>query len=730
MMTGYETQATLHDGEHVEVSLCRRLHDGKLTIVKRVRAAALTPLHRARLKHEYDVLLRLASLRVEGIPVALELVDAPGVAALVTEALDQARSLRVLLAQGALTMDQAMHVASHVALVLADMHRHGFVHKQIHPAHIVFDRKSERVALIDFSRATLARLETRAAEGIALRQGDEYLAPEQTGRTPHAVDARSDLYGLGAVLYELLTGRQAIANEGPTNLVYAILAKVPRPAAEVQPAVPRSVSQIVSKLLEKAPERRYQTARSLSLDFGRCGSDLGEEFELGSYDQARAFSMSPLLCGRDAALRTLSDALASTLQGQREVVLVTGDAGVGKTRMLTAVQQRANTLGVRLACGVCEEARRNVPFAPISAALSEWLGGILALPNRDAFRRAAQEAVGSLGGAMIGVVPRLTELIGEQPPTPVLGAKENENRLLVLWQRLLGALGELSPVLLAFEDLQWADVATLNLLAAVSHDTTPRRGLLLLLSARPEPLQRNPQLRRTLQRLRSGTATVRTVALEPLSMIDLVRWVEASTAAAPRDARQLAALLHAKTSGYPASVQSALMELHRKELLQFDSGRQRWTWDLAAIVRERVAESTGQVFEEQLHHLSPVTQQVLGRAACIGRVFSTETLAATGPETRFLLESSLQTLVALGALVPAGDAASVGLNTGRALYRFAHDEVRKVAYDRLPQEVATRHHRAIGHALLLQPGAVESTAWLFGVVDQLNLGVGAAADVR
>ena len=96
-----------------------------------------------------------------------------------------------------------------------------------------------------------------------------YLAPEQTGRTGRAVDQRADLYALGATLYELATGGPPFGTGDPLRLTHDLLARVPVPPAEVNPAVPVALSQVIMHLLEKEPDHRYQAAEGVLYDLER-----------------------------------------------------------------------------------------------------------------------------------------------------------------------------------------------------------------------------------------------------------------------------------------------------------------------------------------------------------------------------------------------------------------------------------------------------------------------------
>ena len=143
------------------------------------------------------------------------------------------------------------------------------MHRDITPANIVLSGDGGP-CVVDFALASsLAEMRPEFSHHTQIVGTLAYLAPEQTGRTGRSVDQRADLYALGATLYELATGAPPFGSGDPLRLVHAHLARVPRPPAEVNPAVPAPLSAIILHLLEKEPDHRYQSAEGLVYDLER-----------------------------------------------------------------------------------------------------------------------------------------------------------------------------------------------------------------------------------------------------------------------------------------------------------------------------------------------------------------------------------------------------------------------------------------------------------------------------
>jgi serine/threonine protein kinase len=208
-----------------------------------------------RLRHERALLERLAD--VPGVVRLAAGASSPDLIALEDAG---ATTLADAVADGPISVPDLLEVACEVAMILAGVHHAGVIHRDLSPTNILWDRDSRRLTLVDFDLATVGGEELPAfAHPYAIAGTLAYLAPEQTGRTGWPVDQRADLYGFGAVLYELATGQPPFGFGGPLELVHDHLARVPEPPVSRNPGLPAAFSQVVLRLLERSrtavPER-------------------------------------------------------------------------------------------------------------------------------------------------------------------------------------------------------------------------------------------------------------------------------------------------------------------------------------------------------------------------------------------------------------------------------------------------------------------------------------------
>src|SRR5216684_3164312 len=197
-----------------------------------------------------------------------------------------------------------LRLAIAVAAALTQVHRRGLVHKDIKPANILVNRTTGEVKLTGFGIASRLPRERQAPalpESIAGTLA--YMAPEQTGRMNRSIDARSDLYALGVMLYQMLTGSLPFTATDPMEWIHCHIARKPVPPSEQLETVPAPVSAIVMRLLAKTAEDRYQTAGGVERDLRRClaaweAERRIDDFPLGEDDTPDRLLVPEKLYGR------------------------------------------------------------------------------------------------------------------------------------------------------------------------------------------------------------------------------------------------------------------------------------------------------------------------------------------------------------------------------------------------------------------------------------------------
>src|SRR5262245_46178861 len=306
---------------------------------------------------------------------SLALTTREGRAALVFE--DPGGELHVRRPGTPMDVGEDLRVGAVAAAALRQLHGRGLIHKDIKPANGMTDWGTGRAWLRGFGIASRVPRERRLPEPPEVIAGTlAYKTPEQTGWMNRSIDARSDLYALGVVLYELLTGGLPFTASDPMAWVHGHIAQQPVPPAERRKDIPDVVSAIVMKLLAKTAEDRYQTAAGVERDLRRClarweADGRIDAFPLAEHDIPDRLVIPEKLYGRAREIETLLGAFERVVtSGAPELVLVSGYSGIGKSSVVNELHTvLVPPRGLFLfASGKFDQYRRDVPYATVAQA--------------------------------------------------------------------------------------------------------------------------------------------------------------------------------------------------------------------------------------------------------------------------------------------------------------------------------------------------------------------------
>ena len=375
---------------------------------------------------------------------------------------------------GPMEMTRLLRFAIGLATALSGVHKSELIHKDVKPANVLVDPATGQVRLMGFGIATRLPRERQAPATPEFIAGTlPYMAPEQTGRMNRSIDSRSDLYALGATLYEMLTGTLPFSATDPMELVHSHIARQPVPPGDRLPGIPRPVSAIVMKLLAKTAEERYQTAAGAARDLRRCldGWETQhriDEFPLGEQDTPDRLLIPEKLYGRESEIGALLAAFDRVVAGGRpELVLVSGYSGIGKSSVVNELHKPLVPPRGLFASGKFDQYKRDIPYATLAQAFQSLLRPLLTKSEAEVtiWRDALIEALDPNGQLIVNLVPELEFIIGKQPPVPELPPQDAQGRFQLVFRRFLSVFARPEhPLALFLDDLQWLDAATLDLL--------------------------------------------------------------------------------------------------------------------------------------------------------------------------------------------------------------------------------------------------------------------------
>ena len=290
------------------------------------------------LKHEYEINNIINSNKIVKI-YGMELVN--NIPILFEEDFG-GTSLQKILKNRNLKIVEFLNIANKITEALNNIHECNIVHNDINPSNIIVNLETNTVKITGFGLAAMFSKQSQCVLDNSFGGTLSYISPEQTGRMKCSIDYRSDLYSLGVSFYEMLTGILPFQASDEIGLIHSHLAIIPEAPNKLNALIPRILSDIIMKLMEKNTENRYQSAPGLKHDLEKCVSSLQangdiDYFILAQDDISERFKITDELYGRDNEIEVLLSAFNRISKGRKEIVVVKGHSGVGKSALINEI---------------------------------------------------------------------------------------------------------------------------------------------------------------------------------------------------------------------------------------------------------------------------------------------------------------------------------------------------------------------------------------------------------
>ena len=666
----YEIRSLLGEGTRKRVHVAWDTRLEREVAFSLIKAEGLDEAARQRVRREAQAMARLGDH--PNIATVHDIGEEDGQLYIVSEYMsggDLEQRLREAGESRRLAPPEVLRIGAELCRALEHAHGQRVVHRDVKPGNVWLARDGS-VKLGDFGLAVSTDRTRLTHEGMMVGTA-AYMAPEQAlGRAP---DARSDLYALGATLYEMSTGRPPFLGDDAVAIISQHIHPPPVAPSWHRTEIPERLAALVLDLLEKDPEKRPQTAVAVRERLEAAASTSAETPRI---DEPAAVNpldrlASGVFVGREEELERLRAGVNDSLSGRGGVLLLVGEPGIGKTRTSEELATYARLRGAQVLWGHCYEGDGAPSYWP-------WMQVIRSYVHERDPQLLASE-MGSGAADIAEVVSEVRQRLPGLPLPPKLDPDQARFRLFDSITSFLRNASLQSPLVLVLDDLHWADQPSLLLLQFLARELADTR-ILLVGTYRDVEVGRTHPLEKTLAELARSQRADR-VLLRGLTEDDVARFLSLSAGRTPPDA--LIEAVYRETEGNPFFVHEVVRLLQSDGRLDRPDEVASWSVEIPQGVR--------QVIGRRLDGLGEACNAVLTVASVIGREFELRVLAAAAErsehETLELLESAEDARIILPVDGSPGS------------WRFSHALVRETLYEEVRTTRRIRMHRRIAEVL-------------------------------
>jgi predicted ATPase len=588
------------------------------------------------------------------------------------------KTLAQILKDGTLSISDVVDIALQVCSALSQAHQKNIIHRDIKPENIK-RTESGVVKVMDFGIAKFLDTVTLTKEGEILGTV-AYMSPQQA--VGDEIDSRSDIFSLGTVIYELLTGKLPFIGEQPIAVVYSLLNEEPLRIRELKENIPIELEQIVFKALRKDPRDRYQNISEMQKDIDSFKDFLEgkkETLELVATEKVFKEPREELrsdLVGREDDLEFLKEYLQKMLLQEGNTVFVAGEAGIGKTRIVQELANYAREKKVRYLIGRCIMGEGSLPYQPFVEIIGKYLQ-LKEIKREKDLETFITERLPLLSGRMTILKVFLNV---SQADESILIRKEQ------LWDaitKLIENISEERPVLIHLDDVHWADESSLQLLYYLARHSRDSK-IMIVCTYRPEDVievePEHPLV--SIQREMGREGLYQEIRLQRLREDDIKQMVISVFPGFDFN-HNLMRMLHKETEGNPFFVLEILKLLKGEGIVEKENGK----WALKKDIEEiSIPNRVYDVVVRRVSKLDQAEKEILEVAAVDGEMFESGSISNCLNYDRIFILKTLQHLEKNHHLIQARE----------RKYKFDHTKIREILYENIIPELRVEYHMLLG----------------------------------
>lgn len=543
--------------------------------------------------------------------IVMDLVDGKSLESIINEDVD-------------MPLQKKIELIAQISSALQHVHRQGILHRDIRPGNIIMTQQG--AVLTDAGIARIMDFGEYHKHGELLRLF-YYMPPEQSGTIGHAVDERSDLYSLGIVMYRLLSGALPFTGDTIRALAHSHLTHIPARLTSLAPGVPAICDDIVMKLLEKEPGKRYQSAQGLSADLEKFLK--GERaFIPGLNDTTVRLSYKTRFTGRGNELQKLMTLHHDSAKGKGSFCMVTGDTGAGKTRLLREFSSALASESHPCIALFDSPGDINTPYRAMSTILDKYIQLFSMYPEKTKGRisacfRGSSEAPASM---LLQINPRVKIVLDEPEQPEALTEGKEAGPVFKAAGDFLRVCAEAGGSLtLIVDDIHRMDGVSMEILLELSSGIS-NSPLCVVASYPAEDVNRYPYLAEFIRHHQEHGPSYHTLTLGPLTPGETKDIVESVLFDSTGATEEISSIIHARSGGNPSFAIQILKQLIDERAVT--SAETGWILQRKKLESAEIPDTMADIIVKKIPLLNALEQSVLSYGAVIGMKFSSPLLLA------------------------------------------------------------------------------------------------------
>ncbi|MBU1169733.1 MAG: AAA family ATPase [Proteobacteria bacterium] len=419
-----------------------------------------------------------------------------------------------------------------------------------------------------------------------------------------------------------------------------------------------------------------------------------------------------VLVGRQKEKRMILNTFVKVQMGANETVLVKGDAGIGKTAIISDLAANRITKEGFFITGKCGQYLHNSPYESVIQAFTHITNQILTGRHGSIvqWKEDLIETLGENGRLITEVIPGLEQIIGRQPETDSLNIRERRNRFHQVFKKFIRVFARKTyPLTLFLDDLQWIDHASLSLMESVVGDPTIEY-FLFIGAYRDNEVDASHSLTSLIRKIEASGCHVHFIELSDLNAQETHQLVGCLLKSTNAELMSLSSVVWRKTGGNPFFINQFINRLHDTGLIFRDKNLD-WAWDIEKINLVPSTDNVLAFLKSKIDSLTEPEKRTLDICACLGSPFDLELLSGVDSHSMDLIYSHLYAATAAGLIDMENEQGC-----------FLHDQIMEAIYSTIPATERQAIHHRIGRTLVRMNEVCPIPDKIFFMTDQLNHG--------